>query len=435
MRNLKSGYGQEIYEEIKDLPIIDYHCHLDAEKITADEKLPELGELWLSGDHYKWRAMRLCGVEETYITGEASYEEKFLKYAEILPKLAGNPLYEWTHLELEQIFGIGERLNAESASRIYAKANEKLKGLRVSSLLEKYKVEYIATTDDPTDSLKSHGRIGRTQVAPTFRPDRVYEPEEEYLTALGQASGIEISSLGSLLEALERRLDYFVSKGCRIADHGFEKFPNEYASRSEAEKLFERRNSWTEEEKDAFFGYLLLWLTREYKKRGVMMQLHFSVTRNVNAELYKRCGRDAGFDVIGEAQSGRGLIQYLNGIKESERPEIVLYALNAGNLSQLASIAGAFGRVRLGAAWWFNDTSEGIRKNLQTIAEYACLGTHLGMLTDSRSFSSYVRFDFFRRILSEYLGELAERGEYDVESAKALAKDVAYYNIKGVLGV
>lgn len=433
--SFRSKYGRDVYEEIKELPIIDYHCHLDAAQIAADEKLPEIGELWLSGDHYKWRAMRLCGVEESYITGGASYEEKFLKYAEILPKLAGNPLYEWTHLELEQIFGIGERLNGESARRIYSEANEKLKDMRVSSLLKRFKVEYIATTDDPIDKLTGHGRTGTTTVAPTFRPDRVYGLDEEYLNELGQAAGIEISSLGALLKALERRLDYFVSKGCKIADHGFERFPRAYASQAEAESLFGRRKTWSEPEKDAFFGYLLLWLTREYKKRGMLMQLHFSVIRNANAELYKICGRDSGFDVIGAPQSGRELIGFLNGVKEDERPETLLYTLNAENLPELASIAGAFRHVRLGAAWWFNDTAEGIRTNLKTIAEYACLGTALGMLTDSRSFSSYVRFDFFRRILSEYLGELADAGRCDAEEAKTLAKDIAYYNIKGELGL
>ena len=430
---LSSDSAKEIYSQVKDLPIIDYHCHLDQNKIAKDSGFSDIGELWLSGDHYKWRAMRLCGIEEEYITGNASYKEKFLKYAEILPKMVGNALYYWTHMELSQIFDIHEPLNKESAERIYKQANEKLKDITVSTLLKQYNVEYVATTDDPVDDLNAHGRYGTTLVSPTFRPDKIYALEDAYLNKLSKASGIEIHTLSDVLKALEKRLDYFVSKGCRISDHGFEKFPKAYASEQEAKEYFLRKESLSVEEKDKLFGFLLVWLAKAYAKRNMIMQIHFSVIRNNNREMFIRCGVDSGFDLLGEEQSVKDVVNFFAQITDEERPETVLYTLNDNNLSSLVAITGAFRKVRMGAAWWFNDTVEGIRKNLKTIAEYSALGTNFGMLTDSRSFSSYARFDFFRRLLSEYLGELVEKGEYDIVSAKELAKDICYNNIKAYL--
>lgn len=430
---VSSKSAKAIYEEVKDLPIIDYHCHLDQNKIAQDSGFSDIGELWLSGDHYKWRAMRLCGVEEEYITGKASYKEKFLKYAEILPKTVGNALYYWTHMELAQIFGIHEPLNKESAERIYAQANEKLKNITVSSLLKQYAVEYIATTDDPVDDLNAHGRYGFTQVSPTFRPDKIYALDGEYLDKLGVVAGVEICTLSTLLTALEKRLDYFVSKGCKISDHGFKAFPKAYANEKEAEEYFQRKESLSAEEKDKLFGYMLVWLAKQYAKRNMIMQIHFSVIRNNNPTMFLRCGVDSGFDLIGESQSVEDLVRFFAQIPDEERPETVLYTLNDNNLSALSAVTGAFRKVRMGAAWWFNDTVAGICKNLQTVAEYSVLGTSFGMLTDSRSFSSYVRFDFFRRILSEYLGNLVEKGEYDLTSALETAKDICYRNIRKIL--
>lgn len=427
---LSSDSAKAIYNQVKDLPIIDYHCHLDQNKIANDEKFLDIGELWLSGDHYKWRAMRLCGVEEYYITGNASYKEKFLKYAEILPKMAGNALYYWTHMELAQIFDIHEPLNKESAERIYNQANKKLKNITVSTLLEQYKVEYIATTDDPVDGLNAHGRYGMTQVSPTFRPDKVYALDDEYLKKLSVSADIKIETLSDLLTAIEKRLDYFMLKGCRISDHGFENFPKGYATQSEAEEYFQRKETLSVGEKDKLFGFLLVWLAKQYVKRNMIMQIHFAVIRNNNPEMFECCGVDSGFDLIGEEQSVKDVVKFFAQIKDEERPETVLYTLNDSNLSALTAISGAFRKVRMGAAWWFNDTVEGIRKNLKTVAEYSALGMNFGMLTDSRSFSSYARFDFFRRLLSDYLGELVEKGEYDILSAMEIAKDICYNNIR-----
>ena len=428
-----SPAAKNIYAETKELPIIDYHCHLDINKIADNASFSDIGELWLSGDHYKWRAMRMCGIDEKFITGDATYKEKFLKYAEIMPSLAGNPLYYWTHMELSSIFGIDEPLCSENGESIYNKANERLKEMTVSSLLEKFNVEYIATTDDPTDSLERHGVHGGTLVSPTFRPDKIYSLDDEYIQKLGSAANIEISELDDLLSALEKRLDHFVSKGCRISDHGFERFPQSYASKEAADCLFRRRASLSDGEKDSLFGFILTWLAREYGKRGMLMQIHFSVIRNNNPAMFARLGVDTGFDLIGESQSVKDAVRFFAQISDEERPETVLYTLNDENLAAIACITGAFRHVRMGAAWWFNDTVAGIRKNLSTIAEYSALGTNFGMLTDSRSFSSYVRFDFFRRILAGYLGDLVEKGEYDLSAAISTAKNICYGNIKNTL--
>lgn len=425
--------GKKLYNEVKDLPIIDYHCHLDPKKIADNDGFSDIGELWLSGDHYKWRAMRLNGVDEYYITGKASYREKFFKYAEILPNLIGNPLYYWTHLELKQIFGIDTPLNKDTAEDIYNKANEILKNTTIHTLLRDFKVEFVATTDDPIDSLEYHGKQKDTLVTPTFRPDKLFDFADDYIEKLSKASGITITTLDDLLNALENRLDFFVSKGCRMADHGMDTFPACYADKATAERLFALRKMLTADEKECLRGFILVWLSKEYAKRNISVQIHFAVTRNVNPKGFEICGVDSGFDVISETPSVHNVLEFFKQISDEERPNTILYTLNDANLASMACISGAYRKVRMGAAWWFNDTVEGIRRNLKIISEYSSLGNNLGMLTDSRSFSSYCRFDFFRRILCTYVGDLVEKGEYDEESAKTLVKNICYYNSKGMV--
>ncbi len=425
--------GKKLYNEVKALPIIDYHCHLDPKKIANDDKFSDIGELWLSGDHYKWRAMRLNGVDEYYITGNADYHEKFLKYAEILPNLIGNPLYYWTHLELKQIFGIDTPLNKDTAEDIYNKANEMLKNMSIHTLLKDFNVEFVATTDDPIDSLEYHGKQKDTLVTPTFRPDKLFDFADDYIEKLSKAAEVTITTLDDLLDALAKRLDYFVSKGCRMADHGMDTFPKSYADKATAERLFALRRMLTAEEKECLRGFILVWLSKEYAKRNISVQIHFAVTRNVNPKGFEACGVDSGFDVISETPSVRNVLDFFKQIDDEERPNTILYTLNDANLASMACISGAYRKVRMGAAWWFNDTVEGIRRNLKIISEYSSLGNNLGMLTDSRSFSSYCRFDFFRRILCTYVGDLVEKGEYDEESAKILVKNICYYNAKGLV--
>ena len=387
---LQGESAKKIYSAIKDLPIIDYHCHLDEKAIKADKTFSDIGELWLSGDHYKWRAMRLCGVSEDYITGYRSFIDKFNKFAEILPSLCGNPVYAWAHMELKQIFGINKPLNRGTADEIWNEANEKLKNLSVRKLLKKFNVEYIATTDDPYSALENHGDIDGVKVRPTFRADSRFN------------EGVPKADL-------EKRLDYFVSKGCKIADYGFD-FVNENDEN-------------------------LLWLIENCYKRKMILQLHFGTFRNVNSVMLKTCGKDSGFDIMRGGIDVDALVKVFDkeNVKLGGLPTIVVYPLNDYDLRAVATLTGAFPTVKVGAAWWFNDTLGGIKRQLETVAEYSVLGTQFGMLTDSRSFSSYVRFDYYRRILSSFIGEKVDGCEYDEAAAEKLAKNIAYYNIKEAL--
>ena len=425
---LENKTAHTLYQHVKDLPIIDYHCHLDQSKIAHDDPIPDIGELWLGSDHYKWRAMRICGVDEKYITGTASGKEKFIKFASVLEKLIGNPLYYWAHMELKTIFGIDEPLNSQNAERIYEKANQNIKGLTTRELLQKFNVQFIATTDDPIDSLIFHAQYGQLKVSPTFRPDKLYDCNKEYINDLAKSANMQINTLDDLLCALQKRLDFFVSRGCVMSDHGLDKFPQWYAQYEQAKELFSNADSLTDEQKEGLKGFLLVWLTTQYAKRNITMQIHFAVTRNVNPYTFKTCGVDSGFDVISETPSVQNVLKFFQQVSDDERPQTVLYTLNDSNLPAIACITGAFKKVRMGAAWWFNDTVEGIRKNLKTICEYSVLGNNLGMLTDSRSFASYVRFDFYRRILCSFVGEKVEKGEYDSDCAIKLIKDICYNN-------
>ena len=427
---LYSKTAKTLYEKVRDLPIIDYHCHLDQRKIAENATFADIGELWLAGDHYKWRAMRMNGVDEHFITGKASYYEKFMKYAEILPNLIGNPLYYWTHLELKHLFDIDIPLNIDTAENIYTMANEKLKSMTVRDMLNVFGVKFIATTDDPVDDLLNHQKYGEINVTPTFRPDKLFDFDESYISKLQDVVGFSINNLDDLLKALASRLDYFVEKGCRMADHGMDKFPAKYATEEEAKKLFENRKNLSNDDKESLKGFLLVWLSKEYAKRDMSVQLHIAVTRNVNPDTFALCGVDSGFDVISEMPTVQNVLGFFAQIKDSERPHTILYTLNDANLSSLACLTGAFRNVKMGAAWWFNDTVEGIRRNLKILSEYSSLGNNLGMLTDSRSFSSYVRFDFFRRILCDFVGNLVEKGEYDINSAETLVENICYNNPK-----
>lgn len=425
--------AKKLYEEVKALPIIDYHCHLDPKTIAEDAAFGDIGSMWLGSDHYKWRAMRLCGVDERYVTGDASPKEKFIKYAEIMPKLCGNPLYYWTHLELKLIFGIREPLCLNSAERIYEKATAALKGKTVADLLSRFGVRYIAMTDDPLDDLCYHGLHGGVTVAPTFRPDKALSLDERYLALLEDKTGDNMDSICGFVRALAKRMDYFNEHGCKISDHGFERFPTKTVSREEAELLYAKRKVLSEEERSILFGHLLSLLMPEYKKRDMVVQLHFGVTRNVKKEEFAAVGADSGYDVISTPPDPPVLIKFLSSASNAQRPEILLYTLNDCVLSSLACVTGAFRNVRMGAAWWFNDTVSGIKRNLETIMEYSVLGTNVGMLIDSRSFSSYARFDFFRRILADVVGKRVDNGEYDYESARVLMRDICYENPRNLV--
>ena len=433
---LHSEAAKALYAKVKDLPIIDYHCHLNEKEIQSNRGFSDLGELWLGGDHYKWRAMRMCGVDEYYVTGGADFSEKYEKYAEIFPRLAGNPLYYWTQMELSLIFDIHEPLGADTAEDIRERANAKLAGIQVSDLLKQFKVEYIATTDDPVSDLSAHGTYGSTVVSPTFRPDRIIGLDETAIAELGAVTGIDTSTLDGLKAALTARLDYFVAHGCRISDHGMDWLPAADCGETAAAQLYAKRSELNTEDKWTLTSHLLHFVAALYAERNMVMQLHFATYRNVNTAMFGQVGRDAGFDIMRGGVDTDRLVVFLDTLnKEGKLPKTVLYTLNPACVPALCTLSGAFPNVRVGAAWWFNDSVEGIRRQLKLTAEYAVLGTNLGMLTDSRSFASYARFDFFRRILSDVVGEWVENGEYDMKHAEKLMYDVCYGNVKEFLGL
>ena len=428
---LSSSAAEELYASVKDLPIIDYHCHLNEKEIRDRHRFADIGELWLSGDHYKWRAMRLCGVDEKYITGDASYYEKFKKYAEIFPKLCGGPLYYFSQLELKMLFGIDKPLSAETADEIWERANAVLAKLDSNGILKQFRVEYVATTDDPASDLSAHGKYGDTLVCPTFRPDRMLPPDDTALAELEAACGRPITCLTCLKKALKARLEFFISKGCRIADHGMDFPPLPDCGEKRARKLFAKRNKLNAEEKRELFSHLLYYLCSLYAENGMVMQLHFATYRCVNSAALPITGRDSGFDIMRGSINPDELVSFLDTLNSrGHLPKTVLYSLNPEIMPAVATASGAFPNVRIGAAWWFNDTLLGIRRQLEVIAEYAALGTNLGMLTDSRSFASYARFDFFRRILADFVGGYVERGEYDMAAAKSLMYGICYGNVK-----
>ncbi len=432
---LTAQSSKVIYKEIKDLKIIDYHCHLDPHLIKLNLKLNDIGEMFLAKDHYKWRAMRLCGVDEKYITGNATFFDKFKEFARILPKLLGNPLYYWTHLELQQVFGIYGPLNEDTAEEIYNKANKTIKGLSIQTLLKKYNVEYVATTNDPLENLSDNGTYDSITVNPTFRPDKLFSFDKEYFKQLSKVVGYDINNAETLKNAIRDRLDFFVSKGCKITDHGFNAFPTSYYKDTDVNTLFKSTKKLTDEQKDGYFGWLLSYLMELYKERNLVVQMHFSVLRNVNEKRFQEIGVDSGFDIIGNETPIEPIISFLNRLDDEHRPTIILYSLNPNAIKKLACISGAFRNVHIGAAWWFNDTVEGIKENLKIISEYAAIGTNLGMLTDSRSFTSYSRFDFFRRLLADFIGKKVDSGEYTIKDGIKLAQDISYNNIKNLLEI
>lgn len=431
---LSTPTAVSLYEGVRDLPIIDYHCHLNEWEIAEDRAFSTIGELWLSGDHYKWRAMRLCGIPETYITGDADYYEKFLKYAEIFPRLGGNPLYYWTQMELSLLFDIHLPLGSDTAEEIWETANKALAGVRVRDILSRFRVEYVATTDDPVSPLTAHGVYGGTTVAPTFRPDRMLSLDAAALSELATLTDTDTDSLVGFKQALLLRLGYFMAHGCRISDHGMDHAPDADCGETRAAALYARRNHLTENERGELLSHLLSFLAAAYAERDMVMQLHIGTYRNVNSRAFSAIGRDSGYDILRTRVNTDSLVRFLDGLDtRAALPRTVLYSLEPTCIPALATLTGAFPNLRVGAAWWFNDTLSGIRRQLETTAEYAVLGTSLGMLTDSRSFASYARFDFFRRILADMVGGMVERGEFAEEHAQELMQDVCYRNVKTFL--
>ncbi len=441
--------GKKIYNEVRNLPIIDYHCHLQPKEIYEDKQFDNIGEIWLGGDHYKWRLMRAVGIDEKYITGDAPYKEKFLKYAYALETAIGNPLYHWSQLELKMFFGINEPLTVKNAERLWSEANAYISKTKMSprKLIKQSNVEYIATTDDINDMLEYHKLIAEdktfeTKVCPSFRTDNLFlytaDGYMDYISRLSDCSGVKVVDLVSLKKALKNRIDYFVSMGCKMTDVGIERFPKYIGSDDDADCSFKKilnGEILDEKEYDFFISNLYIYLGKLYKDNNMIMQLHLAVKRNASTKMFESLGRDVGGDCVGnviEASSITGLLDVMD--KNNSLPTTIVYTLNPTIYYEIATGIRSFRNVSLGAAWWFCDNLSGIKNQLQIYSETASLNTFYGMLTDSRSFLSYARHDYFRRILSDMLGGIIEKGEFSpFENAVRIAENVSYYNIKNQL--
>ncbi len=445
---LECQTAENLYAVAKGMPIIDYHCHLSPKEIFEDKPFTNIGEIWLSGDHYKWRLMRTAGIDEEFITGSASYKDKFIKYCSALEFAAGNPLYHWSHMELSQFFGIDLPITEKNSQIIWDKANEFIEKTSMSprKLIKQSNVEVICTTDDIIDDLSWHKKIAEdksfeTKVLPSFRTDNLLLAQRQgytdYINKLSEVSGVNVCDLASLKKAVNIRLEYFVDNGCRCSDIGMPYFPNNVADDTQSDKVFKAILSGDSVSFDDYLGFvgnMYVFLNGLYKKYDMISQWHLAVVRNSNSVLADKLGADCGVDCVGNTVNGNDLITMLDAInKNSGLPKTVIYSLNESNIAQIASIAGAFPNVKCGAAWWFCDHKRGIEDEIKVISENGCLGEFYGMLTDSRSFLSYARHDYFRRILCNIVGCWVEKGEYEQSSAEKLVTKICYDNIKGAI--
>lgn len=439
------------HDYAKAMPIIDYHCHINPKEIAEDRKFDNITQVWLGGDHYKWRMIRSNGVPEDEITGSAPDRVKFQRFAEALPKAIGNPLYHWTHLELQRYFGYNGVLNADTAEEVWNLCNEKLKTMSVRKIIELSHVETIATTDDPADDLRWHKAIRedkscKVQVVPAWRPDKIMNIEKpdfaSYVKTLSEAAGMEISNMSSVYTALSKRLDFFHSMGCRASDHGLNYVMYRPAKESEVEEIFQnglQGKALSAEEVDTYKYAILLFLGKEYAKRGWVMQLHYGALRDANTPMYKELGPDTGYDCIGAFGNAKELVKFLDVLNiDSLLPKTILYSLNPNDNAMLETVIGCFQgteaacKIQHGAPWWFNDTKTGMEAHLKSLANLSILGNFVGMLTDSRSFLSYTRHEYFRRILCNVIGTWVENGEYpcDIPALGKMVQDISYNNAK-----
>ena len=457
---LKNSAAKKLYHEYAaKMPIIDYHCHINPADIAGDKRYNNISEVWLGGDHYKWRLIRAGGVPESGVTGarEADPYLLFQNFAAILPKAAGNPVYHWTYLELKRYFGVEKQLNADTADEIYAHCNQKLSEphMSVRGLIEQSNVRLICTTDDPLDDLRCHKQIAsdpavKVKVLPAFRPDKAMNLDApgfaDYIAKLSKISGVKITGFASLCAALDTRLDYFNEMGCRASDHALTGCVYEAASEADLDEIL--RAALAGEHSplaaDKYRSAVLEYLGRRYCKLGWVMQIHFGCMRNLNSNMYEALGPDTGFDAMNGQGAPQNLARFLDALnKTNELPKMVLYSLNPADSEIIASIAGCFmanaqcpGKIQLGAAWWFNDTKSGMEKQLLDYANSTLLGNFVGMLTDSRSFLSYTRHEYFRRILCDFLGRLVEDGEYpdDFDTLGQMVEDICYNNTARFFG-
>lgn len=450
---LQTKTAQALFHDFaENTPILDYHCHINPKEIALNRQFDNITQLWLGGDHYKWRFMRSCGVEEKYITGDASDHDKFIKWAECLGKAIGNPLFHWSHLELQRYFDYHGVLNKNTAEEVWQLCNKKLAqpDMCVRSLIQKSNVTLICTTDDPIDSLEWHKMIAEDEtfdvkVLPAWRPDRAMNIEKpdylDYLDKLAAVAGMEeISTFAALKEALRKRMAFFASMGCNVSDHGLEFVMCTPASDEEIEAIFlKRRNKMilTTTELLQFKTAFMLFAGREYHRLNWAMQLHYGCKRDNNTAQFQKIGADTGYDCIGSASPAADLANYLDALAVTgELPRTVLYSLNPNDNQAIDTIIGCFqnaeavGKIQHGSAWWFNDNKTGMEEQMISLANLGNLSGFIGMLTDSRSFLSYTRHEYFRRILCNLLGNWVENGEFpaDMDTLEEIVKDISYYN-------
>lgn len=454
---LSTETSRQLYHEVAARqPIIDYHSHLPPEEIARDRRFDNLTDIWLEGDHYKWRAMRANGVPERQITGDASPREKYDAWAATVPATLRNPLYHWTHLELKRYFGIDQLLDASSASRIWDRAKERLSAedFSVQGILRKFRVDVLCTTDDPTDDLAHHRAIAdsglATRVLPTFRPDKALtadRPElfNSWVDRLAAAAGRDISRLSEFVDAVSQRHDFFHQAGCRISDHGLSQCYGQDCSEQDASRLFVRVRSGTALSPDdlsRFNSYLMFLFGRLDAQRGWTKQLHLGARRNTNSKMFAACGPDAGFDSIGDWPQAAALNAYLDGLaREDALPKVIVYNLNPADNYVIATMLGNFqeadtpGKMQLGSGWWYLDQKEAIQWQLNTLSNVGLLSRFVGMLTDSRSFMSFPRHEYFRRVLCDLLGRDVQQGLLpdDNDLLGQLVKDICYANARAYL--
>lgn len=448
------------HQHAAKMPVIDYHCHLNPRMIADDYRFKSITEIWLGGDHYKWRAMRANGIDEKYITGqEVSDWEKFEKWAETVPYTFRNPLYHWTHLELKTAFGISETLNPESAKRIFDQCNGLLAMPEYSArgLMRRYHVEVVCTTDDPVDNLEYHRQIAESgfeiKVLPTWRPDKAMTVTtaaeyRAYLDRLSQASGIDITTFDKLVEALKLRHDFFAANGCKLADHGMSCIPDTGYTLSEINVIFNKVNGGREltpEEKLKFQTALLDILSEMNAEAGWTQQYHYGPLRNVNARMYAQLGPDTGFDTMGDYRCAEGLARVFDRLESRRKlAKTIVYNINPSENDMVASMIGNFqdgsvpGKIQFGAGWWFNDQMEGMQRQMNALSAHGLLSRFVGMLTDSRSFLSYPRHEYFRRILCNMLGNDIDNGlipETEIGRVGRMVEDICYNNAKAYLNL
>ena len=450
---LKSETARVLYHQhAAQVPVIDYHCHINPQEIFEDKRYNTITEVWLGGDHYKWRAMRSCGVAEHYITGDATPAEKFQKWAETIPNLIGNPLYHWTHLELQRYFDIHEPLNGENAMEIYEKCNAMLAQSDMSArgIIRKSNVKLICTTDDPADDLQWHEKLAADPTAPAvvlpaFRPDKAMRADKadfpQYVARLEKVVGYEINSVADMRRALADRIAYFNDRGCRISDHGLDLCFYVEATEEQLNDIFTRAKAGqaiTWNEQLAYHTDLLIAVGKEYARLDWVNQFHFGCLRDNSKTMFRKVGPDTGFDAINDQPNAVGMSGLLNALQEAGAlGKTILYSLNPSDNAAIGTMMGAFqtdspipGKIQQGSAWWFNDHKPGMEAQMISLMSLGAMGTFNGMLTDSRSFLSYTRHEYFRRILCNLFGQLVEDGEYpaDMKYLGRMVENISYYN-------